>query len=150
MAKIDSFKSGQIGGGAIAPAWYGSRVEHVTESLAETGAASAGSAPDGRYIKSYEPNKYPLSIVRAMDDLLEFSPTAAAIPSSGASRAIHLAKKNSGHYAYPPNKRAEIVQEYRAAQQRGEVANRDAWAQAQHGICGRTLGSYIKDIEAET
>jgi hypothetical protein len=48
----------------------------------------------------------------------------------------------SDHYAYPRQRRREIVRRYRTARNSGEVKNKEAWAQANYGISVRTLRRY--------
>ena len=52
----------------------------------------------------------------------------------------------SDHYAYPRQKRREIVRQFRMARNRGEVKNKEAWAQANHGISVRTLFNYEREF----
>lgn len=57
--------------------------------------------------------------------------------------------KNSGHYAYSPNKRREIVEEYRKARDAHQITNKGAWAQSNHGISSRTLLNYEREFPEE-
>jgi hypothetical protein len=50
--------------------------------------------------------------------------------------------EESDHYAYPRQRRLEIVRRYRKARNQGEVKNKEAWAQANYGISVRTLRRY--------
>jgi hypothetical protein len=52
----------------------------------------------------------------------------------------------SDHYAYPRQRRREIVRRYRTARNRGEVRNKEAWAQANYGISVRTLFNYEREF----
>ena len=52
----------------------------------------------------------------------------------------------SDHYAYPRQKRREIVRHFRIARSRGEVQNKDGWAQANYSISGRTLFNYEREF----
>jgi hypothetical protein len=52
----------------------------------------------------------------------------------------------SDHYAYPRQTRREIVRRYRMARSRGEVKNKEAWAQTNHGISVRTLLNYEREF----
>jgi hypothetical protein len=58
-------------------------------------------------------------------------------------------RRETDHWAYKRAKRKQIVTEYRAARQRGEVANKGGWA-SKHGITGRTLLKYEKEFPEET
>jgi hypothetical protein len=51
--------------------------------------------------------------------------------------------EESGHYAYGPKKRLEIVKEFFQDRADGQVTNKDAWAQSKYNISGRTLSNYI-------
>ena len=55
----------------------------------------------------------------------------------------------SDHYAYPRQKRREIVRHFRMARNKGEVKNKEAWGQANYGISVRTLFNYEREF-AET
>lgn len=57
-------------------------------------------------------------------------------------------KKDSGHYAYPFDKRIAIVEHYFQARKEGEAKNKDIWAK-EYGISGKTLGEYIKEYQTE-
>jgi hypothetical protein len=46
------------------------------------------------------------------------------------------------HFAFEAKKRREIVERFLSARARGQVANKDAWAQANYNISGRTLLRY--------
>jgi hypothetical protein len=50
--------------------------------------------------------------------------------------------RDSDHFAYPRNKRREIVQHYRLDRICGEVRNKDRWARQHYQISGRTLFNY--------
>ena len=54
-------------------------------------------------------------------------------------------RRETDHWAYKRAKRKQIVTEYRAARQRGEVASKDGWA-SKHGITGRTLLKYEQEF----
>jgi hypothetical protein len=75
-------------------------------------------------------------------------------PETQPGRDMHLeqratddptSRRENDHWAYKRAKRKQIVTEYRAARQRGEVANKDGWA-SKHGISGRTLLKYEKEF----
>jgi hypothetical protein len=56
----------------------------------------------------------------------------------------------SDHYAYPdPKKRLEIVKKYREAKKRGEIKNKNTWAECHYGISGRTLLEYEREFPEE-
>jgi hypothetical protein len=50
--------------------------------------------------------------------------------------------RESDHYAYPWHERLRIVRHYRAARQRGEVQNKERWADSNYSISAKTLLSY--------
>jgi hypothetical protein len=64
-----------------------------------------------------------------------------------AKRSVEI--KDSGKYLHPYEKRRQIVQEYRAARRKGEVSNKDTWAQQNHQISGKTLGRYEDEFPEE-
>ena len=50
--------------------------------------------------------------------------------------------KDCEHFAFEAKRRREIVEHFLSARARGQVANKDAWAQANYNISGRTLLRY--------
>ena len=50
------------------------------------------------------------------------------------------------HFAYPPDTRREIVQQYRVDQRAGKVLNKDIWAQSKHSISSKTLKRYEEEF----
>ena len=59
--------------------------------------------------------------------------------------------RESNHFAYPPDKRREIVNKYRQEKASGHVISQNKWANHNYGISGRTLRNYELEIEeAET
>jgi len=62
-----------------------------------------------------------------------------------------VGQRDSARYAHPSYKqRQNIVGAYFEAKKKGEAQNRDTWAQMHHGICGKTLGRYIKELKTDT
>lgn len=58
--------------------------------------------------------------------------------------------RGSDHYTYPdPDKRRAIVSHYRRDKAMGSVANKDAWAQVNYMISGRTLLNYEREFPEE-
>ncbi|MCA9922519.1 MAG: hypothetical protein KC421_09110 [Anaerolineales bacterium] len=56
-------------------------------------------------------------------------------------------KLDSDHYAYPdPKKRRAIVKHYQQEKAVGNVSNKNAWAQSNYQISGRTLRNYEKEF----
>lgn len=55
---------------------------------------------------------------------------------------------DSGHFAYGPNQRRDIVAHYR--RERGAIVNKGAWAQQHYGISGKTLRNYEIEYPEET
>ena len=49
------------------------------------------------------------------------------------------------HFAFSAEKRREIVEHFQSARARGQVANKDGWAQANYSISGRTLLRYERE-----
>jgi hypothetical protein len=67
-----------------------------------------------------------------------------------AGEPVDDAKRDSGHYAHSAEKRKEIVKEHREARGKGQVSNKNAWAQSHYQISGRTLLNYEKEFPEET
>jgi hypothetical protein len=59
-------------------------------------------------------------------------------------RQEHPYKKDSGHYAHPPDMRRNIVSEWLVV--KGRVTDMNQWAQTKYNIGGRTLRNYIKEV----
>jgi hypothetical protein len=72
------------------------------------------------------------------------SPSAAGTPLAPAPESGYDGE--SDHYAYPRQKRRKIVQHFRMARNRGEVKNKEAWAEANYNISGRTLFNYEREF----
>lgn len=52
---------------------------------------------------------------------------------------------DTGHHAFPPERRRELVETFRIARQRGKVSNKRAWAKSNYGISLPTLNKYLKE-----
>ena len=63
-----------------------------------------------------------------------------------ASDLRHHSGRDCEQFAFSVEKRREIVEHYRSARVRGQVANKDAWAQANYSISGRTLLRYEREV----
>ena len=65
---------------------------------------------------------------------------------TSSKRKTAAPRRRSGrdceHFAFDAKKRREIVEHFLSARARGQVANKDAWAQANYNISGRTLLRY--------
>jgi hypothetical protein len=59
----------------------------------------------------------------------------------------HDAAQDSDRFAHPRHKRFDIVQDYWAARERGEVQNKDAWARSRYHISGKTLLCYEREFQ---
>jgi hypothetical protein len=85
-----------------------------------------------------------------VDAQLEVCSRGQGLPSSSAvDSPPHRENGRPGesdHYAYPRQRRREIVRRYRTARNRGEVKNKEAWAQANYGISVRTLFNYEREF----
>ena len=66
-----------------------------------------------------------------------------------SQRRTSAPRRRSGrdceHFAFESKKRREIVEHFLSARARGQVANKDAWAQANYNISGRTLLRYEQE-----
>jgi hypothetical protein len=56
------------------------------------------------------------------------------------------APMNSERFAYSQERRREIVERFRAARDRGEIANKDRWARSNGNISGKTLLRYEREF----
>jgi hypothetical protein len=72
------------------------------------------------------------------------------LPLSAVLTTYNPIKPESAHFAYPKEKREEIVRNYREARLVGEIENKDAWARAYYGITGRTLLKYETEFPEES
>lgn len=54
--------------------------------------------------------------------------------------------RETDHFAFPRQERQEVVRHFRAARERGEVQNKDRWAQTNYNISGRTLLNYEREF----
>jgi hypothetical protein len=63
-------------------------------------------------------------------------------PQSKQAGKSTKSTEDNGHWAYSPDKRHEIIEAYKS--NRENIKNKDAWAQNNYGICGRTLSNYLK------
>jgi hypothetical protein len=65
---------------------------------------------------------------------------------TSSKRKTSAPRRRSGrdceHFAFEAKKRREIVEHFLSARALGQVANKDAWAQANYSISGRTLLRY--------
>ena len=71
----------------------------------------------------------------------------APTPSTDWSSCQHGTGRDNDHFAFSLDKRREIVQQYRAARESGQVINKDSWADKNYGISGRTLLRYEREYE---
>jgi hypothetical protein len=83
--------------------------------------------------------------VRTMEDL----PTYELVDEPTKERTPATQSEDSGHYAFSPDKRKEIVDEYREARNKRYIQNKNTWASHKHGICGKTLLSYEREFPEE-
>ena len=70
-------------------------------------------------------------------------------PPTSTCQTLFPASSNVGesdHYAYPRQRRREIVHHFRVARRRGEVQNKEGWARANYSISGRTLLNYEREF----
>lgn len=73
----------------------------------------------------------------------------AVPPSTGCTKTSRKGSRarETDHFAYPEQERWEIVRHYRAARQRGEVQNKEQWAQIHYNIGARTLLKYEHECQ---
>ena len=87
--------------------------------------------------------------VQGLEDLPTYEPPYELVDESTKERTPATQPKDSGHYAYPSGARKEIVERYREAQARGQVQNKEAWAQTKYQITRQTLLKYEKEFPEE-
>lgn len=51
------------------------------------------------------------------------------------------------HFSYPYRKRQQIVEHYRDARSKGQIVNKDRWAQTNYRITSKTLLSYEREFQ---
>lgn len=75
----------------------------------------------------------------------------AALRASIARRVFQERerRRDSGHFARPPGKRREIVEQFRRDKDAGKVENMEGWAK-QHFIEGRTLRNWLKEFPPDS
>ena len=54
-------------------------------------------------------------------------------------RITKYLKRETDHYAYPEERRKELVEKYREAKKRGRIANKEAWVYSKAGVNVRTF-----------
>jgi hypothetical protein len=69
-----------------------------------------------------------------------WAPPLTALQVRGDSAPVM--NLDSGHFAYPPDERREIVEHFRADHRKGKILNKDSWAQSNYMISGKTLRRY--------
>jgi hypothetical protein len=55
--------------------------------------------------------------------------------------------KDTDRFAHPRHRRLEIVRDYWAARERGQIQNKDSWARSRYHISGKTLLSYEREFQ---
>jgi hypothetical protein len=58
-----------------------------------------------------------------------------------------VTRQETDHFAYPHRKRRQIVEHYRDARSKGQIVNKDRWAQMNHRISSKTLLSYERELQ---
>lgn len=77
-------------------------------------------------------------------------PRGSATPAAGAEASeADESGTESAHYAFPRQKRRQIVEDYFQARDSRLVTNKDQWAWTRHNISGRTLSRYEREYLAE-
>ena len=56
-------------------------------------------------------------------------------------------RQETDHFSYPYRKRQQIVEHYRDARSKGQIVNKDRWAQANYRITSKTLLSYEREFQ---
>ncbi len=86
---------------------------------------------------------------------LRLSDAEVQLPQGGVSHAPGAEGSEAGesgtesaHYAFPRQKRRQIVEDYLQAREARLVTNKDQWAWTRHNISGRTLARYEREYLA--
>jgi len=58
-----------------------------------------------------------------------------------------VTRQETDHFAYRYYKRQQIVEHYRDARSKGQIVNKDRWAQANYRITSKTLLSYEREFQ---
>jgi len=56
-------------------------------------------------------------------------------------------RPETDHFSYPYRKRQQIVEHYRDARSKGQIVNKDRWAQTNYRITSKTLLSYEREFQ---
>ena len=67
-------------------------------------------------------------------------------PGAPVERELAI-RPETDHFAYPYRKRRQIVEHYRDARSKGQIVNKDRWAQANYRITSKTLLSYEREFQ---
>jgi hypothetical protein len=58
-----------------------------------------------------------------------------------------VTRQETDHFAYPHCRRQQIVEHYRDARGKGQIVNKDRWAQVNYRITSKTLLSYEREFQ---
>ena len=77
-------------------------------------------------------------------------PEAYEFKGEYTNQEVSPKKRDSGHYAYPRDKRLMIVMHFRRDREMGKVYGKNTWARNNYNISGRTLKNYEDEFPVET
>ena len=58
-----------------------------------------------------------------------------------------MTRQETDHFAYPSSERQQIVEHYLAARAKGQIVNKNQWAQMNYQISSKTLLKYEREYE---
>jgi hypothetical protein len=67
-------------------------------------------------------------------------------PDLKLTRLKEQEKSKENYYAYDPEQREAIVNDYRESRARREIANKNAWSQSKYNISSATLRKYEREF----
>ena len=80
-----------------------------------------------------------------IEELINDAEAAKAVIEN-VDRAAKYLKRDSDHYAYPEERRKELVEKYREAKKRGQVSNKERWIKSKASVNVRTFLNWEKEF----
>ncbi len=112
------------------------------EELVEALRQASRNADDGSHSKAQVPSGVEAHTAPRIDQ----QDRAPDPVRSSPHRRRQIPTSDSDRYAFSRERRLEIVECFRAARARGEVANKDHWARSQFSISAKTLMRYEREF----
>ena len=85
-------------------------------------------------------------LLETLRQLGQDRPVDARLPDVPVEREP-VTRQETDHFAYPHRVRQQIVGHYRDARSKGQIVNKDRWAQANYRITSKTLLSYERECQ---